>query len=200
MVTQPRRGDTIGESRTFESAPVIPHVAKLSGLENRTVNNRVLKRTLGGLGLVCAVPICAVVLLIFFDRSQPTEQSRKYWEKEYVSILPNGYTDFQALWQDSDVGARMFSFKCPNDMSGQQVLDHLVKRLAGYEPHETGADLVALERGTMISYPNGFDEFRFVYRKRDHRIFGMEANLDDRNEHSRLVSILDRISQRPEAD
>jgi hypothetical protein len=86
---------------------------------------------------------------------------------------------------------------CPDNVSGLEVLNHLVQHLPGFEPYEVRADRVALKRPSTHFDPEGFDEFRFIYRAQDHRMFGLFADLDTEWEvHSDLIKQFEAIAQK----
>jgi hypothetical protein len=126
----------------------------------------------------------------------PSERARRVWEKDYASMLPPGYTDFRAHRQSQDVGVRLFSFRCPEKMSGEQVLTYLTQHMAGFQTVEQTATGVALRRPATYSDQRGFDEFRFVYRPGSYRVFGFYANLDSELDvHGELVKELEQLAR-----
>ncbi len=125
----------------------------------------------------------------------PNEQARKHWEKNYATLLPRGYRDFRAHWQSQDIGVQIFSFYCPDRMTGDEVLRHIANKLPGFKTVNQTPNEVALRRTVTYSNPDGFDEYRFVYRPNTHRVYGMFANLDDEAEvHGQLLKKLEEIS------
>jgi hypothetical protein len=129
----------------------------------------------------------------------PGERARRHWENDYASLLPPNYSDFRAHWQNPDVGVRIFSFRCPPKMTGDQVLQHLSDGLTGFKPVDKGINEIAVRRSVTYADPDGFDEFRFVYVPATHRAFALFANLDDEMDaHDGLVKKLKSVAESPQ--
>jgi hypothetical protein len=147
------------------------------------------------------VGICLALLATFAAvmpilSTKPDKQARQYWEKEYASLLPRDYSDFQAHWQSQDVGVRIFSFRCPEELTGNQVLRDLAAGLPEFKPFDHRINEVVVRRPIAYSDSAGFDEFRFVYRPMGHRVFGLFANLDSEAAvHEELVKKLDEVAR-----
>jgi hypothetical protein len=73
----------------------------------------------------------------------------------------------------------------------------LAEHIAQFSVYEQKPGEVALRRPVTYSDPAGFDEFRFMCRDRNSRIYGMFANLDSEMEvHRSLVEKLAEIAQK----
>lgn len=105
----------------------------------------------------------------------PSETARRRWEADYQPLLPAGYSDFRADWQSQDTGTRIFSFRCPEMLTGRASVIEIVKRLGGFELYATNGIGAALRR-TSDSGRNKIDEYRLAYREKDHRMFALYSN------------------------
>jgi hypothetical protein len=127
----------------------------------------------------CLTLLATFIAITPILTTNPNERARRHWEKDYALLLPRNYSDFQAHWQSQDVGVRIFSFRCPENMTGDEVLRRLAERLPEFKTADQQMDNeVALRRPVSYSGPGGFDEYRFIYRRKEHRVYGMFANLD----------------------
>jgi hypothetical protein len=146
----------------------------------------------------CVVLVATFIAVVPIITTVPSERARQRWEKDYSSLLPRNYSDFQAHWQSQDVGVRIFSFKCPLDLTGDQVLQQLVDRLPAFETVGRAVNEVVVRRPITYSGEPGFDEYRFVYRPKRHRVYGLFANLDSETAaHGELLRKLRDVAGPP---
>jgi hypothetical protein len=144
---------------------------------------------------ICLTLLATFIAVIPILTTKPDERARRHWEKEYASLLPRNYSDFQAHWQSQDTGVRIFSFRCPENMTEDQILRHLTDGPTGFNATKHRPSEVVIRRPVTYSDPAGFDEFRFVYRPRRHRVFGLFANLDSETSvHEELIKKLDDLA------
>jgi hypothetical protein len=136
-----------------------------------------------------------VLFVLPIVTTHPSEGARRRWEQNYSFLLPPNCTDFRADWQNQDVGVHIFSFRCPGNMSGPDVLLYLLAKLSpGFKLVEQQKNELVVRRPVTYSNPMGFDEYRFIYSHDEHRIFGMFANLDDElSVHGELVDKLRQV-------
>jgi hypothetical protein len=145
--------------------------------------------------VISLVPLATFIAILPILSTRPSSRASEHWEKEYASLLPPNYGDFRAHWQSQDVGVRIFSFRCPTDMTGEQAVRHLVDRLPGFVTSDRRLNEVAVRRSVTYSDAEGFDEYRFVYRPREHRVYGLFANLDsEKAVHGELVKKLEELA------
>ena len=76
----------------------------------------------------------------------------------YAGVLPAGYSDFRAHWQQQDIGVHIFSYRCPEGMQGQQVLGLLAGQVGGFQLHSRSPEEIVLRRPNTCWDPGGFDE------------------------------------------
>jgi hypothetical protein len=135
-------------------------------------------------------------LLESVSSTRPSARSERFWEKQlYSKVLPNGYSDFRAHWQQQDTGVHIFSFRWPEDSNGEKVLNDLVNHASGFQLYEQAANEVAVRRPNTCWEPQGFDEFRFLSVPATGRVYVMFASLDsERETHPTLVKEFHKIS------
>ena len=154
------------------------------------------KRFIGTLAITACLVIFAWCVAPI-GSTLPSQTAVRRWEEDYSSLLPPGYSDFRGHWQSHDTGVRIFSFRCPDGWDRERALRHLAEHIAQFSVYEQKPGEVALRRPVTYSDPAGFDEFRFMCRDRNSRIYGMFANLDSEMEvHRSLVEKLAEIAQK----
>lgn len=158
------------------------------------LKSRFLKRMAEAASVVgCVVALLLLIAPVFSTR--PSRSAVRHWEANYSPVLPHGYSDFRGHWQSQDVGVHIFSFRYPEGLDCEEVLDGVKSRLGAYRVHRRVPGEIALRRSVTYSDPNGFDEFRFVCVPAAHRVYAMFANLDSEMEvHPELVEHLHKIA------
>jgi hypothetical protein len=133
------------------------------------------------------------LLRIASNFSIPGPIGERIWERDFSDVLPAGYSRFRGHWSDYDIAAKIFSFQCAPDTNGSVVLQAMQQRLTNFNVYESNTTEVVLRRTVIYSSPGGFDEWRFLYDKKSHRVYALFANLDSDAELRLHGDLLQRL-------
>jgi len=148
----------------------------------------------------CAIFLTLAAFVLYpYYWPYPSKHIQRAWEKNFKETLVPGYSDFRGHWLDVDIAVYIFSYRYPNTDTPNDIFNGLANRLPGFSQFEQTQFEVAFRRSVTYSSPDGFDEYRFIYNKTNHRIFVMFANLDsdfEMAQHERLVQKLRQYASR----
>ena len=132
-----------------------------------------------------------LLLSVLVSWPYPSRDTAAAWERNFDEGIVPGYTDFQGHWLNADIGAYIFSYRCPDAPTLEQLFSDLVRKNPDFMIYSKTSDELALRQPVTSSTPDGFNEWRFVFRPKTRRMTVMYANLDDEQAaHSRLVATL----------